>query len=110
MTLSTLALFFQDATTTLANPPLGAPPAGANSSAFTEMIHNSGPMALAVLGILLVCSIFSWSIMISKWRSFGACGKTGRTLRSRLPQIRPAERNRRNCRPVPAESAGHGIP
>jgi len=77
MTLSTLALFFQDATTTLANPPLGAPPAGANSSAFTEMIHNSGPMALAVLGILLVCSIFSWSIMISKWRSFGAAEKQG---------------------------------
>jgi biopolymer transport protein TolQ len=77
MTLSTLAIFFQDSTTTLANPPLGAPPAGAGSGAFTEMIHNSGPMALAVLGILLVCSIFSWSIMISKWRSFGAAEKQG---------------------------------
>ena len=77
MTLSTLAIFFQDSTTTLANPPLGAPPAGTGSGAFTEMIHNSGPMALAVLGILLVCSIFSWSIMISKWRSFGAAEKQG---------------------------------
>ena len=81
MTLLSLAIFFQDATTV--NPPLGAPPAGSSSSAFTEMIHNSGPMALAVLGILLLCSIFSWSIMISKWRSFGAAEKqTGRFIRA----------------------------
>ncbi len=82
MTLLSLAIFLQDATTT-ADPSLGAPPAGASSSAFTEMIHNSGPMALAVLGILLLCSIFSWSIMISKWRSFGAAEKqTGRFVRA----------------------------
>ena len=74
MTILSLAIFFQDATTAT-SAQLGPPPIDAHSSAFTEMIHNSGPMALTVLGILLVCSIFSWSIMLSKWRSFGAAEK-----------------------------------
>jgi len=83
MTLLSLAIFFQDATTTVTNPSLGAPPAGSDSGAFAEMIHNSGPMALAVLAILLLCSIFSWSIMISKWRSFSAAEKqSGRFVRA----------------------------
>ncbi|MEO6923424.1 MAG: MotA/TolQ/ExbB proton channel family protein [Bryocella sp.] len=72
MTLLTLALYFQDAA-----QPLGPPPA-ANSSALSEMFHNSGPVALTVLGILLVMSIFSWAIMISKWRTFGAADKQSR--------------------------------
>jgi biopolymer transport protein TolQ len=76
MTILTLAAFFQDATTS--TPALGPPPAGANSSALMEMLHNSGPVALTVLGILLACSIFSWAIMISKWRSFGAADKQSR--------------------------------
>ncbi len=74
MTILSLAIFFQDATTAT-SAQLGPPPIDAHSGAFTEMIHNSGPMALTVLGILLVCSIFSWSIMLSKWRSFGAAEK-----------------------------------
>ncbi len=36
-----------------------------------EMIHNSGPVAFTVLVILLIASIFSWAIMLSKWSSFG---------------------------------------
>src|ERR1700744_1766027 len=48
-----------------------AAPAAANSSALVEMIHNSGPVAFAVLVILLLASIFSWAIMISKWSRFG---------------------------------------
>jgi|ERR1700733_4959311 biopolymer transport protein TolQ len=48
-----------------------AAPAAANSSAILEMVHNSGPIAFAVLIILLLMSIFSWTIMISKWSRFG---------------------------------------
>ena len=48
-----------------------AAPAAANGSALLEMIHNSGPVAFAVLVILLLASIFSWAIMISKWSRFG---------------------------------------
>jgi biopolymer transport protein TolQ len=47
-----------------------AAPAAANGGALAEMIHNSGPMALAVLIILLLASIFSWTIMLSKWSAF----------------------------------------
>ena len=59
-----LALYFlqEDATAT--------PPAAANGSALMEMIHNSGPVAFTVLIILLLASIFSWTIMLSKWSSF----------------------------------------
>jgi len=48
-----------------------AAPAAANGSALLEMIHNSGPVAFTVLVILLLASIFSWAIMISKWSRFG---------------------------------------
>ena len=59
-----LALYF------LQEDPSAAPPAAANGSALVEMIHNSGPVAFAVLLILLLASIFSWAIMFSKWSSF----------------------------------------
>ncbi len=48
-----------------------APPVASNSSALVEMFHNSGPVAFAVLLLLLIASVFSWMIMISKWRYFG---------------------------------------
>lgn len=46
-------------------------PAASNSSALVEMVHNSGPVAFTVLVILLLASIFSWTIMLSKWSAFG---------------------------------------
>src|SRR5260370_9420119 len=51
--------------------PTAAAPAAANGSALLEMIHNSGPVAFAVLVILLLASILSWAIMLSKWSRFG---------------------------------------
>jgi biopolymer transport protein TolQ len=59
-----LALYF------LQEDPSTAQPAANNGSALVEMIHNSGPVAFAVLLILLLASIFSWAIMFSKWSSF----------------------------------------
>ena len=58
-----LALLFQDDTTTTA-------PATTGGSALMEMVHNSGPVAFAVLITLLLASIFSWTIMLTKWSSF----------------------------------------
>lgn len=55
-------LFFQDATAS-------APPPN-NGSAVLEMLRNSGPIALTVLGVLAVGSIFSWAIVFGKWGSF----------------------------------------
>jgi len=58
-------------------------PAAANSSALGEILHNSGPVAFAVLLLLLLLSVFSWMIMISKWMSFGAARKqSARFLRA----------------------------
>ena len=59
----TLALFlFQDDATTA--------PSSSGGSALLEMVHNSGPVAFAVLIVLLLSSIFSWTIMLTKWSSF----------------------------------------
>jgi biopolymer transport protein TolQ len=79
MTLLAFALIFQDAATqTSPDTSLGAQPAGAHSGALVEMLHNSGPTAITVLVILLLMSIISWAVMISKWRSFNAAEKQNR--------------------------------
>jgi biopolymer transport protein TolQ len=46
-----------------ASSPLG-------SSALVEMIQNSGPVALAVLVVLLVASLYSWSVIFGKISAF----------------------------------------
>lgn len=65
-----LAVFlFQD------DAPASSVPVGSPISALIEMVRNSGPVALGVLFILLVASIFSWSIILSKWRTFSRARK-----------------------------------
>jgi biopolymer transport protein TolQ len=54
----------------LQDDPTATAPVASNTSALMEMVHNSGPVAFAVLLILLLASIFSWAIMFSKWSSF----------------------------------------
>jgi biopolymer transport protein TolQ len=79
MTVIAFALLLQDATTTPPPDALASPSnALSHAGALGEMLHNSGPTALTVLALLLVCSIFSWSIMISKWRAFGKADKQSR--------------------------------
>lgn len=56
-------LLFQDATASV-------PPATNSGSALVEMVQNSGPVALTVLGVLAFGSIFSWAIILGKWASF----------------------------------------
>lgn len=89
-----LFIFFQD------DPNAAAPVGG---SGLVEMLHNSGPVAFAVLILLLLCSILSWSIMLSKWASFSkaegqskrflyAFRKSGRfsEIAAVSPQFRPS--------------------
>ena len=42
----------------------------AHSSALGDILHNSGPVAFAVLLLLAAASVLSWTIMITKFRSF----------------------------------------
>jgi len=50
-------------------------PVGSPGSALVEMVRNSGPVAFAVLIVLLLASLFSWSIMLAKWRAFSRARK-----------------------------------
>src|SRR5271167_198546 len=70
-----------------------ATPAPASGSAIVEMLQNSGPIALTVLALLLISSLFSWAVIFAKLSSFGrARTQSKRFLRafrkaSRLQEI-----------------------
>lgn len=67
--LSVLLLYFlqaQDATTTPAQPVSG--------NALLDIGHNLGPVAIAVLVILLIGSIQSWAIILGKWSALRRAG------------------------------------
>lgn len=49
-----------------------------NSSAVVEMLHQSGPIALAVLVVLLASSLFSWTIIFGKIGSLSRATKESR--------------------------------
>lgn len=67
-----------------------APPAtGSGGGAILEMLRNSGPVALGVLLLLLICSVWSWAVILGKWGSFRrATSQSRRFLRA----FRKAER------------------
>ncbi|HWG17009.1 MAG TPA: MotA/TolQ/ExbB proton channel family protein [Acidobacteriaceae bacterium] len=54
------------------NVPVGSP-----GTALLETVRNSGAVAQIVLIILLLFSLFSWAIMLSKWRAFSRARKEG---------------------------------
>jgi biopolymer transport protein TolQ len=62
ISLLSALLLFQDT-----NPV--APPTN-SGSAILEMIQNSGVIAMTVLGVLLLASLFSWAIILGKWAAF----------------------------------------
>ena len=45
-----------------------------HGSALIDMWHNLGPVAIAVLVILLIASLQSWSIILGKWSAFRRAG------------------------------------
>ena len=77
LTLLTALALFQE----LDAVPVSVP--AAHGSAIADIIHNSGPVAFAVLIILAVASVFSWTVMIAKFRSFSAArAQSARFLRA----------------------------
>ncbi len=97
-----LALYFQEDAT-------AAAPSAANGSALLEMIHNSGPVAFTVLVILLIASVFSWAIMLSKWSRFGkARTQSLRFIRAFRKSDTP-QRNRGRRRAVQAQPSGRRL-
>jgi biopolymer transport protein TolQ len=78
-TLLALFLFQDDAPA----PAAAAAPVAAHSSALGEILHNSGPVAFAVLLLLAILSLFSWTIMFAKFRAFASArAQSSRFLRA----------------------------
>lgn len=127
MPLHSLALFLLQAAPDAATPDAPAAPAIATgSSALVEMVHNSGPVAFAVLITLALASILSWAIIFAKWRSFSRARTQGqRFLRAfrksgRLSEIAAVAEQFRPSPLVPVfneindeyarQSGGRGMP
>lgn len=55
----------------------GSPVSG-GSSALMDMLHHIGPIALFVLVVLLVASLYSWTVIFSKISLFGRVTKESR--------------------------------
>lgn len=63
-----LFLFLQSDTETAA--PAAAPVAAHGANALVEMVSQMGAVALGVLVVLLICSLYSWTIILSKLSTF----------------------------------------
>ena len=58
-------------------------PAAVPSSAIADIMHHIGGVAIGVLVLLAILSVFSWTIMIAKYRSFAAArSQSARFLRA----------------------------
>jgi biopolymer transport protein TolQ len=123
--LSTLAfsLLQQDA----ADPSVVNPaPIAQHGTAIVKILHNSGPVAIAVLILLAVLSLFSWTVIIAKYRAFASArGQSARFIRAfrksgRLSEIAAAAEQFRPSPLVPVfneindeyqrQTNGRGLP
>src|SRR5260370_17616410 len=81
----------------------GATPTGGGLShgvnALMGLLSNIGPVAMGVLIILLCASLYSWTVILGKWSTFGRATRESnrfiRTFRkaSRLQEIAPITRH-----------------
>jgi biopolymer transport protein TolQ len=91
MPIFTAALLF--ALQTDSDPTAGAASAAHGSSALMEMMSNIGGVALGVLIVLLIASLYSWTVILGKMSTFSKATKESRrfirTFRkaSRLQEI-----------------------
>lgn len=85
----------------------------APSDALTQLLNNTGIVAKVVLAILLLLSLFSWTIIFNKWRAYGVRRRnTRRFLRAlykspRLSELHAAADNYRPCSAVDVFEAGY---
>lgn len=72
MNAISVLLFFLLQAQDASQPSPAAPPV--NASYLVDIWHNLGPVAIAVLVILLIGSLQSWAIILGKWSSFKRAG------------------------------------
>jgi biopolymer transport protein TolQ len=74
--LFALAIFLQE-------PDSAVPPVAAHSTAIGDILAHTGPVAYGVLALLAMLSVFSWTIMIAKYRAYSrARSQSARFLRA----------------------------
>jgi biopolymer transport protein TolQ len=56
----------------------GAPPVTQGFSALAEMMSNMGPIAIGVLLLLLIASLYSWTLILGKASTFSRATKQSR--------------------------------
>jgi biopolymer transport protein TolQ len=56
----------------------GVPPLSQGPNALVEMVLNSGPVAQAVLVLLLIASLYSWTVILGKISAFGKATRESR--------------------------------
>src|SRR6202000_1903414 len=62
------------------------PPPHSSSNAILEMLRASGPIALTVLGLLALASLFSWAIILGKWIGFRRARSQSRAFLRAFPK------------------------
>ncbi len=55
-------------------------PAAHGGTAIQELLRSSGPIALTVLGLLVLASLFSWAIILGKWVGFNKARSQSRAF------------------------------
>jgi biopolymer transport protein TolQ len=56
----------------------GIPPPTLGFGALAEMMSDIGPIAIGVLALLLVASLYSWTVILGKWAAFSKATKQSR--------------------------------
>jgi biopolymer transport protein TolQ len=78
LTAALLAFLQADGGEAATAPPVASPLSALGSNALVEMVSNSGPVAKAVLLLLLVASIYSWTVILGKMGTFSRATKQSR--------------------------------
>ena len=76
-----LLLLLQEAA---ASPEAGA--SSANTFTLTEMVKNMGGVAIAVVIVLLIMSVYSIAIMVERYLTYSAAKKQSREFAPRVAQ------------------------
>jgi len=67
-------------------PSPAATPAGGNEFTITEMVKNMGSVAITVVIILLIMSVYSIAIMVERYLTYTAAKKQSREFAPRVAQ------------------------
>src|SRR5216110_2798219 len=80
----------------LQTPSPSAAQAGGTEFTITEMVKNMGPVAITVVIILLIMSVYSIAIMVERYLTYTAAKKQSREF---APRVAQALKNNRIKKP-----------